>query len=176
MAKYGVELTGGKREELLARVNREHDGAAEIKRANILLTVDRSELAELHVTDEKAARIYHSTPKTVYNLKRKLVEEGFDGVLSKKRRKAHGNRKIDCEAEARIVALTCTALPRDMPGGHRSSSRRRASNSATPSLSATSPWATCFKNDLKPWAREEWCVPERGGEFIATVEDVPCVF
>jgi len=114
MAKYRVELTAGEREELLARVNRGRGSAAEIKRANILLAVDRGEHAELRMTDEEAARVYHSTPKTVYNLKRRLVEEGFDGVCARRRRKAPGNRKIDGEAEARIVALTCT----DPPEGH----------------------------------------------------------
>ena len=114
MAKYRVELTGEEREELLARVNRGRGSAAEIKRANILLAVDRGELAELPMTDEEAARVYHSTPKTVYNLKRKLVEEGFDGALSRKRRKSPGNVKIDGAAEAKIVALTCT----DPPEGH----------------------------------------------------------
>ena len=108
MAKYRVELTDEERDELLARVNRGHGSAAEIKRANILLAVDRGEHAELRMTDEEAAKVYHSTPKTVYNLKRKLVEEGFDGVLSRKRRKSPGNVKIDGEAEAKIVALTCT--------------------------------------------------------------------
>ena len=114
MAKYRVELTGEEREELLARVNRGRGSAAEIKRANILLAVDRGELAELRMTDEEAARVYHSTPKTVYNLKRKLVEEGFDGVLARKRRTRPGNVKIDGAAEAKIVALTCT----DPPEGH----------------------------------------------------------
>ena len=79
--------------------------AAEIKRANILLAVDRGELAELRMTDEEAARVYHSTPKTVYNLKRKLVEEGFDGVLARKRRPRPGNVKIDGEAEAKMLPL-----------------------------------------------------------------------
>jgi len=114
MARYRVELTGEERDELLARVNRGRGSAAEIKRANILLAVDRGDHAELRMTDEEAARVYHSTPKTVYNLKRKLVEEGFDGVLSRKRRARPGNVKIDGEAEARIVALTCT----DPPEGH----------------------------------------------------------
>ena len=66
------------------------------------------------MTDEEAVRVYHSTPKTVYNLKRKLVEEGFDGVLARKRRTRPGNVKIDGATEAKIVALTCT----DPPEGH----------------------------------------------------------
>lgn len=114
MAKYRVELTRDERDALLARVNRGTGSAAEIKRANILLAVDGGEFAELRMTDEEAARAYHSTPKTVYSLKRKLVEEGFEGVLSRKRRSRPGNVKIDGEAEAKIVALTCT----DPPEGH----------------------------------------------------------
>ena len=114
MAKYRVELTAGERERLLARVNRGRGSAAEIKRANILLAVDRGELAELRMTDEEAARVYRSTPKTVYNLKRRLVEEGFGGVLAGKRRTRPGNVKIDGGAEAKIVALTRT----DPPEGH----------------------------------------------------------
>lgn len=114
MAKYRVELTGEERAELLARVNRGTGSAAEIKRANILLAVDSGEFADLRMGDEEAARAYRSTPKTVYSLKRKLVEEGFEGVLGRKRRSRPGNVKIDGEAEARIVALTCT----DPPEGH----------------------------------------------------------
>lgn len=114
MTRYRVELTAGEREELLARVNRGRGGAAEVKRANILLAVDRGEHSDLRMTDEEAARAYRSTPKTVYNLKRRLVEGGFEGALSRKPRSRPGNLKLDGEAEARIVALTCT----DPPEGH----------------------------------------------------------
>ena len=114
MTKYRVELTQGEREELLARVNRGSGRAAEIKRANLLLAVDQGGFADLRMTDAEAARAYHSTVKTVYNLKRKLVEEGFDGVLARKARSRPGNVKIDGEAKAKIVALTYT----DPPEGH----------------------------------------------------------
>ena len=114
MTKYRVELTQGEREELLARVNRGSGRAAEIKRANLLLAVDQGGFADLRMTDAEAARAYHSTVKTVYNLKRKLVEEGFDGVLARKARGGPGNVRTGGEAEARIVAPACT----DPPEGH----------------------------------------------------------
>jgi hypothetical protein len=28
------------------------------------------------------------------------------------------------------------------------------------------------KNDLKPWLKQEWCIPEVGAEFVAAMEDV----
>ena len=114
MTKYRVELTQGEREELLARVNRGSGRAAEIKRANLLLAVDQGGFADLRMTDKEAAMAYRSTVRTVHDPKGRLVEEGFDGVLARKARRGPGNVKIDGEAEARIVALTCT----DPPEGH----------------------------------------------------------
>ena len=114
MTKYRVELTQGEREELLARVNRGSGRAAEIKRANLLLAVDQGGFADLRMTDKEAAMAYRSTVKTVHDLKRRLVEEGFDGVLARKARSRPGNVKIDGEAKAKIVALTYT----DPPEGH----------------------------------------------------------
>ena len=28
------------------------------------------------------------------------------------------------------------------------------------------------KNELKPWKKKEWCIPEVSGEFVARMEDV----
>ena len=114
MTKYRVELTQGEREELLARVNRGSGRAAEIKRANLLPAVDQGGFADLRTTDKEAAMAYRSTVKTVYNLKRRLVEEGFDGVLARKARRGPGNARTGGEAEARIVAPART----DPPEGH----------------------------------------------------------
>ena len=114
MTKYRVELTQGEREELLARVNRGSGRAAEIKRANLLLAVDQGGFADLRMTDKEAAMACRSTARTVHDPKRRLVEEGFDGVLARKARSRPGNVKIDGEAKAKIVALTYT----DPPEGH----------------------------------------------------------
>ena len=114
MARYKVELTREERDGLLARADRGSGAANEIKRANILLAVDCGEFGELRMTDEQVARAYHSTPKTVYNIKRRLVEEGFGATLARKRREGPSRRKVDGEAEARIVALARA----DPPGGH----------------------------------------------------------
>lgn len=111
MARYRVELTGEEREALLARVGRGRGAAAEIKRANLLLAVDRGEFSDLRMTDEEAARAYRASVKTVYNLKRRLVEEGLEAALSRKPRSGPSRVKLDGEAEARIVALACTEPP-----------------------------------------------------------------
>ena len=108
--KYRVELTAEERGELLAVVRRGKGGAAQVRRANILLAVD----ADLRMSEAEAAKTYRASAKTVFSLKKKLVTEGFRGVLERKRRSSPGNLKIDGDVEAKIIALACT----DAPEGH----------------------------------------------------------
>lgn len=112
--KYRVELTEEEREELLSVVKRGRGGAAQVRRANILLAVDVGDHADLGMGEAEAAKACRASAKTVFNLKKKLVTEGFGGVLERKRRPAPGNVKVDGELEARILATACT----DAPDGH----------------------------------------------------------
>jgi transposase len=94
--------------ELVSKGNR---AAATIKRANILLAVDRGEFAELKMTDEQAAKAYHATTRTITTLKKTFVEEGFDKALDRKKRDKPPKITIDGQTEAKIVALTCQSPP-----------------------------------------------------------------
>jgi len=114
MQRYRIELTEDEREELLGIVTRGKAAAATIAHANVLLAVDTGEHAELRMTSAQAAAAYHVSERTVDNVKRRLAEEGMGAALGRKPRSRPGNVKIDGEAEARIVALTCT----DPPEGH----------------------------------------------------------
>ena len=112
--KYRVELTKEERKELLSVVKGGRGGAAQVRRANILLAVDVGDHADLGMGEAEAAKACRASAKTVFNLKKKLVTEGFGGVLERKRGPAPGNVKVDGELEARILAIACT----DAPDGH----------------------------------------------------------
>ena len=112
--RYVVTLTGDEREDLLAVVDRGRAPATQTRYANILLAVDRGEHAGPGMTDAQAAAAYHSTTQTVRTVKRQFVEEGLGRAIRRKRRERPSRVKIDGEAEAKIVALTCT----DPPEGH----------------------------------------------------------
>ena len=115
MAKYVVTLEKEERDRLLSTVSKGKGGAQTIRRANILLAVDRGEHADLKMTDEDAAAVFRTSARTVYTVKKAFVEEGLATALGRKEGSgASARRKIDGEAEARIVALTCT----DPPAGH----------------------------------------------------------
>ena len=115
MAKYIVTLEEEERKGLIATVSKGKGSAKAIRSANILLAVDRGEYADLRMTDEAAASAYRTTARTVYTVKKAFVEEGLTAACGRKEGSgSSGRRKIDGEAEARIVALTCT----DPPTGH----------------------------------------------------------
>ena len=49
----------------------------------------------------------------VYRVRKKLVEEGFDAVLSRKRRATPPVARIfDGEKEAKLIALACSEPPK----------------------------------------------------------------
>jgi hypothetical protein len=62
-------------------------------------------------TDKLIARAYHTTEKSIYNLRRRFVEQGFDAALGREKRTVAPRNKIDGDIEAKIVALTCSKAP-----------------------------------------------------------------
>ena len=99
MTKHGVGLTQGEREGLLARASRGSGRAAETRRANLLLAVDRGGFADLRTADREAAMACRSTARTARDPKGRLVGEGSGGVLARKARRGPGNARTGGEAE-----------------------------------------------------------------------------
>lgn len=114
MAKHVIELSLEERDELLAIATRGRGPVADARRASVLLAVDKGRFADLRWVDARAAEAYRVSEQTVRNLKRRCCEEGPLAACRRRPRPRPGNVKIDGEAEAKIVALTCT----DPPEGH----------------------------------------------------------
>ena len=110
MERYVVELMEEERSELVRIATKGRGPIADARRASVLLAVDRG----LRWTDARAAEAYRVTEQTVRNVKKRCCEEGPVAAVGRKPRSKPGNVKIDGEAEAKIVALTCT----DPPEGH----------------------------------------------------------
>ena len=78
-----------------------------VKRANILLKSD------LGWTDEKIADAFDCRRQTVENVRRRLVECGFEQTLNgKQRAKLPVPKLLDGEQEAKIIALRLGAPPK----------------------------------------------------------------
>ena len=80
-------------------------------RARILLKADVGEGGP-GWSDEKIAEALDVTVQTVERVRKQLVEEGLDAVLSRRKYTQKVSRKkLDGDAEAHLIALACSKAP-----------------------------------------------------------------
>ena len=108
--KYRVTLTAEERDHLIRIVSKGKTEGYRIRHAHILLATDEIE-ENKEWTDKNIARAYHTTERSIGNLRRRFVEKGLDAALGREKREVAPRIKIDGETEAKIVALTCSAAP-----------------------------------------------------------------
>ena len=99
--KYIVRLTEGERDTCREAVNKLVGTGQRVRRAQILLKADADGPGW---TDERIAEAFSCRRQTVENVRRRFVEDGFEGALERKKREAPP-RKLDGAAEAEVIAL-----------------------------------------------------------------------
>ena len=106
-----VRLTEAERSELEALVGKGKASALAIARARILLKADQGKDGE-SATDAEIAKALSVAAKTVFNVRRRRVEEGLEAALRRKKQAcASRPRKLDGKAEAKLVATCCGPAP-----------------------------------------------------------------
>jgi transposase len=113
-----VSLEKEERKELTELVKKENKKVAAKKRthAHILLLADSGEEGP-GWTDEAVAQACQVTVRTVENVRKRLVLEGFESALNRKRQvRPSRQRTLDGEKEAQVVKLCCEKAP---PGRSR---------------------------------------------------------
>ena len=106
-----VRLTEVERSELEALVRKGKASALTIARARILLKANQGEEGEAQ-SDAQIAEAVSVSPKTVFNIRRRWVEEGLEATLRRKKQAcASRSRKLDGKAEAKLVATCCGPVP-----------------------------------------------------------------
>ena len=113
--KYRVTLTDAERQTLQQLVKKGNTAGYRIRHALILLALDEIP-ANAHWSDERIGAAYGCRQRAVGELRKRFVEEGFEAALERKKRETPPRIKIDGEAEAKIIALACSAPP---PGRSR---------------------------------------------------------
>ena len=111
MKKYIVRLSGEERKSLKRLVSSGKGPARMFTRAHILLKADVGKDGP-GWPDEKIADALDVTIQTIERIRKQLVEEGLEAVLSRRRYVQKVSRKkLDGEAEAHLIALACTDAP-----------------------------------------------------------------
>ena len=164
--RYRVELSQTERDELAALLSGGKHSVRKLKRAQILLAADAGE------SDAAFAASLRVGGSTVYRTKRRFVLGNLAAALSEEPRPGAA-RKLSGKEEALLVATACSSPP---AGRARWTLELLAGElvklTAHDSLSRETVRRRLAENDLKPWRKDMWCIPQVDGEFVARMEDV----
>jgi hypothetical protein len=107
MKKYIVRLEAEERSQLDQIVRSGKRAAYVVRHGNILLAVDESD-AGRKMSDEEAARAYGVSVRSIEHLRQRLVEEGLEAALGRKKQvRPSVERMFDGEKEAKLMAIAC---------------------------------------------------------------------
>jgi transposase len=110
--KYVVKLSAQERGRLEALIGAGKRSAQLMTKARILLKADASDAGE-GWTDRKIATALDTSLNTVGNVRRQLVEEGFEATLVRKYNPNSARPRIfDGAKEAKLIALACSPAPK----------------------------------------------------------------
>lgn len=108
--KYIVRLSESEREQLRLVVKKLKGSSQKVRRAHILLKAD---VTVANWSDERIADAFDCRVKTVENIRKRLVEEGFEVALNgAKRQSAPTPKKLDGEQEAQVIAMRLGTPPK----------------------------------------------------------------
>ena len=164
--RYRVELSQTERAELTALLSGGKHAARKLKRAQILLAADAG------ASDEAIAANVGVGESTVYRTKRRFVLGNLEAALSEEPRPG-ASRKLSGKDEALLIATACSSPP---AGRARWTLELLADElvrlTVHASVSRETVRRRLAENDLKPWRKDMWCIPQVDGEYVARMEDV----
>jgi transposase len=164
--RYRVDLSEAERDELKALLNGGKHAVRKVKRAQILLAADAG------ASDEEIATSVGVGGSTVYRTKRRFVLGNLELALREEPRPGAA-RKLSGKEEALLVATACSSPPE---GRARWTLDLLATEMVRltehDSLSGDTVGRRLAENDLKPWRKDMWCIPQVDAEYVARMEDV----
>lgn len=103
--KYVVDLSNSERTELETMISSGQTKARQNTRARILLKADQD------VVDEEIAQAIETSVSTIERVRRRFVEGGLSNSLYRRASRRDYERKLDGQAEAKLIALACSPPP-----------------------------------------------------------------
>jgi transposase len=111
LKKYIVTLTAEERQDLLALIAAGKAAAQKLAHARILLKADAADGGPAWPDHRIAEAVEVSVP-TIERVRQRFVEQGLDAALVRKPQERPGRQPtLDGRAEARLIALACSAPP-----------------------------------------------------------------
>ena len=111
MVKYKVTLTQEERDMLMEITRKGSNTAKKVIHALILLNVDQGEYSETRQTNEEICKILKTGMRTIDRVKKRFVLEGLEAALGIAPTSRIYRKKIDGDAEARLITIACSDPP-----------------------------------------------------------------
>jgi len=112
MKKYIVRLSREERSSLKKLLTSGRGSGRMFTRVRILLKADQSDEGSAW-SDEKISESFDVTVQTIERVRKQLVEEGLEAVLSRHPyTQKLSRKKIDGDVEAHLIALCCSDPPK----------------------------------------------------------------
>ena len=110
----------------------------------------------------------------VYRVRKQLVEEGLEAVLSRRAPASPAVPRIfDGEKEARLIALACSKPPEGYARWSLRLLESKVVELGIVEAASDSRSSGCSKYALQPHRRKYWVIPPKAsGAFVAAMEDV----
>ncbi len=128
--------------------------------------------ADAGTSDDNIAISIGVGGSTVYRTKQRFVLGNLVAALSEQPRPGAA-RKLSGKEEALLVATACSKPPQgrarwtlDLLAGEL------VRLTAHDNVSRETVRRRLAENDLKPWRKDMWCIPQVDGEYVARMEDV----
>src|ERR1700729_2540886 len=110
--RYVVRVGCEERDQLEALIRKGKSPAQRLLKARILLKADVSQAGD-GWSDSRIMAALETSASMVYRVRKQLVEEGLEAVLSRKQRATPAVAPIfDGEKEAKLIALACSKPPK----------------------------------------------------------------
>jgi transposase len=112
MVLYTIKLSKIEVEELNKIINKGSHTSQAFRSAYILLNCDKGEYsANKRITNAEICKVLKIGERTIDRVKKKFIEEGFEGVLERRPSNQNYTKKVDGDLEAKIVQLCCSEPP-----------------------------------------------------------------
>src|ERR1700722_15310693 len=131
--KYVVRLSAGEREHMQALIRKGKSPAKRLLKARILLKADVSEAGE-GWSDSWIIQALDTSASMIYRVRKQLVEEGFEAVLSRKRRMTPPDLCDGCATASGSGLYGAPALARLQHGGDAGIARNVLDAALVPAL------------------------------------------
>ncbi len=167
---YPVHLTDAQLTELQQLIHTGSHKARVLSRARTLL------LAHQGQRDQDIAAAVLINKATVQRTRQRFVQEGLPAALYERPRPGRPP-VLTGQVEAHLTMLACSAPP---AGRTRWTLQLLTDHilllEEVAHLSPEAIRQRLHANNLKPWLKKQWCVPQPGARFVAKMEEVLAVY